>query len=443
MKEEDLLLKQTVDGFASENINTIANRMFGTIDKNGHYDISQPIKDELVKLPKFKKTTFNNSVFCVVNKPGIGELVFKIDYEKNTKDNVAKATMYLLENLYKVNGYLQDTIKTKIAEYVSGLDGFIENSYKEFNVSVKWETGADDDDGGMEYIPQSKYMLAQKAFLDALNKLTSDKYNAIYEDYFTEKLKVINGLGSDFSKAVLEDFRTEYAKIEKFFLSNKDYKALSELLDVCVERNRLLKTPIGPQEQARYEQEKEYFAEIEKATAVFTKKAEDIRENAVEKAKNRLDEAQKESVEELSKVVVKPVAEAKPEPKPEAKKEKTEPVKPTNIPKTSGSEKTPKPESNSEKVIVTEPIKNPSAKEIGNYIYIKKYLDGKNKKNDSGKKIEETPVVKGDTNKSDNKGSDKKQTEMDFDLLNDDAGLGNSTSGNGTPVPNADDLLTK
>ncbi|MBP5651766.1 MAG: hypothetical protein J6X00_03780 [Clostridia bacterium] len=387
MKEEDLLFKQTVDGFASEKINTIANRMFGTIDKNGHYDISQPIKDELVKLPKFKKTTFNNSVFCVVNKPGIGELVFKIDYEKNTKDNVAKATMYLLENLYKVNGYLQDTIKTKIAEYVSGLDGFIENSYKEFNVSVKWETGADDDEGGMEYVPQSKYLLAQKAFLDALNKLTSDKYNAIYEDYFTEKLKVINGLGSDFSKAVLEDFRSEYAKIEKFFLSNKDYKALSELLDVCVERNRLLKAPIGPQEQARYEQEKEYFAEIEKATAVFTKKAEDIRENAVEKAKNRLDEAQKESVEELSKVVVKPVAEAKPEPKPEVKKEEPAPAKKEPAkPAASSTSTTEQPEKNADAKSAEKPIRGTSV--------IDRLRELTNKQSNFGEKLQESKETK-------------------------------------------------
>ena len=143
---EALIRENTLDNFATERIDTIANGLLGTYNDQGVYEISDAVKEELTKLTKYKKTTFNNSLFCVVNRPGIGELVFKIDYEKNTHDNIAKATMYVLENLYKVNGYLQNTIKTEIAEYVGQLDDFIEKSYKQFNINVKW-----DDDEGMEY----------------------------------------------------------------------------------------------------------------------------------------------------------------------------------------------------------------------------------------------------------------------------------------------------
>ena len=310
MSNDQLIMEKTLDNFASEKINTIANHMFGTYDKKGQYTISQPIKDELIKLTKYKKTTFNNSIFCVVNKPGIGELVFKVDYEKNSKDNVAKATLYLLENVYKVNGYLQDTIRTEIGEFVGDINGFIQNSYDKFNISTQWDTG---DDDGRDYLIDEEsapsmfaYITAQKQFLEALDKLTSDKINKVYEEFFTEKLKVINSLGNSFSKSVLEDFRNEYAKVEKFFLSNKDYKALSELLDVCVERNRLSKAPVSPEEMAKYEMEKEYFDKISDATKKFTKEAEAIRENAVIKAKNRLDEVQKAHVEEIEKATIAP-----------------------------------------------------------------------------------------------------------------------------------------
>ena len=341
--ETPLKMDKTLDGFASEKINTISNRMLGEIDKAGNYVISQPIKDELLKLTKFKKTTFNNSIFCVVNRPGIGELVFKVDYEKNSKDNVAKATIYLLENSYKVNGYFQDTIQTKIGEYTGSIDGFIENSYNTFNISTKWDEDDVKEDVGDVVVNNYEYLTAQKQFLESLNKLTVDRYNKIYEEFFTDKLKVINSLGNNFSKAVLEDFRNEYAKIERFFLSNKDYKALSELLDICIERNRLGKEPITPEEIAREKEEKEYFEQIKLSIEQFTRQAERIRENAVEKAKNRLNEQEQQKLQEIVKPKVeqakeaeepaKAPAEKKPE-KPKAQPKQAEKPKPVAKPKT-------------------------------------------------------------------------------------------------------------
>ncbi len=303
MSEDKTLLTMdnTLDGYASEQIEVISNGLLGTYDDDGHYTISEPVKQELVKMAKYKKTTFNNSVFCVVNRPGLGELVFKIDYEKNTNDQVAKATMYVLENLYKVNGYLQNTIKTPIAEFVGDLDNFIETSYRKFNVNVIW---SDDDDGGMERKGDNDpsvyaYISAQKQFVSALDRLTTDKYNKIYEEYFTERLRILNAQGTDFSRAVLETFRQEYAKIEKFFLSAKDYKALSQLLDVCVEKNKLSRAPKTPQEKAQVAQEQQYIKAITPSIEKFSKAAEQIRESAVEKAKNRLSKDDKQRIEEI------------------------------------------------------------------------------------------------------------------------------------------------
>ncbi len=325
MSEDKTLLTMdnTLDGYASEQIEVISNGLLGAYDDDGHYTISEPVKQELVNMTKYKKTTFNNSVFCVVNRPGLGELVFKIDYEKNTNDQVAKATMYVLENLYKVNGYLQNTIKTPIAEFVGDLDNFIETSYRKFNVNVIW---SDDDDEGMERKGEDDpsvyaYISAQKQFISALDRLTTDKYNKIYEEYFTERLRVLNAQGTDFSRAVLETFRQEYAKIEKFFLSAKDYKALSQLLDVCVEKNKLSRAPKTPQEQAQVAQEQQYIKAITPSIEKFSKAAEQIRESAVEKAKNRLSKDDKQRVEEIQATPAKEVAPAQKETTQAPKKE--------------------------------------------------------------------------------------------------------------------------
>ncbi len=293
----------SLDNYTSENVSAISNCLLGEYDEQGNYVISDLIKEELVKLTKYKKTTFNNSVFCVVNRPGIGEMVFKIDYEKNTKDNIAKATMYILENLYKVNGYLQETIKTKVAEFTGDLQGFIENSYEHFHVTVRW----DDDDADVKEKKFADdpstfaYISAQKQFQSALDKLTSEKYNKIYEKYFSEKLRILNGLGNEFSRAVLDEFRLEYAKVEKFFLTGKDYKALSELLDVCVEKHTLGKTPVTPQEQTRVAQEKEYVKKLTPVIKKFHDEAERIRDNAVDNAIRHLNKDEKVHVNDILK----------------------------------------------------------------------------------------------------------------------------------------------
>ena len=286
--------KPTLDQFATEKVNVINCGLLGDYvgDK---YEISSYVTEELLAMPKYKKTTFKNSVFLSAYLPTQGEVVFEIVYEKNSVNNTAMATIYVLENEYKVNGYLQNTLKTKLSVYVDDLDGFIEKSYVKFNV-LNDKLG-----DGKNYKVQADpnlqgYISAKKQFTGLLKQLTQDQYLKIYKSYFEQKLKLIKGLNNDFSNNLLDKFNAEYAKIEKYFLQNKDYKSLSELLDKCFEDVYGLNPNLK-------DQEKEYREKILPLIIQFSNSAETLIENAKPKAITKLKKDDKEKVEKIQQEV--------------------------------------------------------------------------------------------------------------------------------------------
>lgn len=278
------------DNLIDKKLNVINNGLLGDYDAKGNYIISDQIKAELVGLTKLKKTTFNNSVFCVSMKPGIGELTFQVVYEKDTLHNTAKATLYVLENIYKVNGYFQNTIKTKVGEYTDVLANFIEDSYTKYNINIKY---SDVDDGGRDYSviddpSLQSFIAAKRSFLLALNRLTEDKYNVIYEEYFEKRLQLLKSLDSDLSRSILAGFSDEYTKIEKYFLTKKDYRALSELLDKCVEQQTLYRAPVTELEKRKLAQQKQLQDKTIPIINDFSKKINNVSETAVARAEKLL-----------------------------------------------------------------------------------------------------------------------------------------------------------
>ena len=111
-KDKRLYHKLTQDNYVTEKIDVIHNNLLGSYNDDGKYIIAPIIVDELIKLPKTKKTAFGNSIFCVGNLLGYRELVFELMFSDKTQDNNAAATLFVLEEVDKINGYLQNTLKT-------------------------------------------------------------------------------------------------------------------------------------------------------------------------------------------------------------------------------------------------------------------------------------------------------------------------------------------
>ena len=134
----------TQDNFVTEKIDVIQNNLLGIYEDDGDYKISPQIVKELLSLHKVKRTTFANSVFCVGNLLGYGELVFELTFDSKTHNGKsASATLYLLEDVDKINGYLQNTIKTELEVFNEVVENFIEETYKHFNIDSEEDDDAE------------------------------------------------------------------------------------------------------------------------------------------------------------------------------------------------------------------------------------------------------------------------------------------------------------
>ena len=277
------------DNFTTEKVNVISNCLLGNyVDKQ--YIITDDIKDELITVKKVKKSVFKNSVFCSAYIVGYGDVVFEVTFQKNTVKSVAMAELFVLENEYKINGYIQNTIRTKVGQYIDDLDNFIEKTYDYFNIELTEHRIAErkEDEETINYIN------AKRNFNINMSKLTKKDYNKLYRNYVTARLELLKKANNDYSNTVLDKFNGEFAKIEKFFLQDDNYKALSELLDKCIEDV----SGVNP----KFAQEEKLI--VEQLTPVvedFSKQADEIFEKAQPKAMNSLDKEDKTRMEDIER----------------------------------------------------------------------------------------------------------------------------------------------
>lgn len=286
--------KITQDNFTTEKIDVIENTLLGDYDDNGHYFIAPQIINELLELKKHRKSSFGNSMFCIGRLLGYGEIVFELAFNKKTKvGEQALAKLYVLENVDKINGYLQNTIKTKIAEFSSDVDNFIEVAFNHFKIT---NTEVDDEGKERKLIDdlnnEESFILAKKQYSLLLEKLTEEKFLDAYGKYFTFRISALTKLDNEFAKAVLDAFNEEYALIENVFLENKNYKVLNELLDKCIES-------VSGLNPTFVEQEKDFNEKTAPALETFIASVDRLNEKFGHKALNMLDKDDREKVEEI------------------------------------------------------------------------------------------------------------------------------------------------
>ena len=201
MEKEKFVRKTTQDSFITEKVDIFKNNLLGEYDDEGNYEIAPQIVNELIELKKVRKSSYENSMFCVGNLLGFGEISFEICYDKSRdQDNNATAYLYVLEDVDKINGYLQNILKTKISEFSSTDSDFIEETYAKFNV-----TDESQDDEGREKKTlddlelEDSYILAKKAYMLLLGKLSEEKVLDAYGKYFTARLTTLTKLDNEFS----------------------------------------------------------------------------------------------------------------------------------------------------------------------------------------------------------------------------------------------------
>lgn len=285
----------TLDDFVTERADVIVNKLLGDYNKKGDYVINKKIIAELISMPKNKRSSFNNAIYCVSKGPTGQELIFEIVFKKNTKNAVASAQMNVLENVEKVNGYIINTLKTAVGKFTDDLTpDFVTKACKTFNIDQNVGPVKEKKDDEFE---KSNFIEARMKLISALDNITQEDYNKIYEEYFNKRLALLKTLDSGFANQVLEIFNNEYSKVEKYFLLDNsgkkltDYKSLNELLDKSFEDI----SGINPEYE---EQEKLYRERILPILGMFAASAAQIEKFAEEKVENVVPKKEREQLKE-------------------------------------------------------------------------------------------------------------------------------------------------
>ena len=265
---------ETYDNFVTEKVDVIQNKLLGDYNAKGKYVINKKIVNELVELVKVKKESYNNSIFATA-KTKAGKLIdFQIDFKKNSNSNLAAGVLSTLEPVEKQGGRLTNIIKTPIAKYSNTLTpDFIDRTLETFNVIIADEAIKNKSDEG-----QDAYLIKRNMLLKALDGLTADNYNIIYEDYFTQRINLLKQTNNAYSKKILAIFNEEFNKMSEYFLVDKkskkitNYKAMNELLDKAFEDLSGLDN--------YKEQEKQYRERILPILGMFISSAERVEKTA-------------------------------------------------------------------------------------------------------------------------------------------------------------------
>ncbi len=224
------------DGYVTERLAVHKNQLLGDYDQGGEYRISSKIVKELMQMRKVKKHTYNNSMFCVSDNLGIGELLFEIHYEKKAVGKKAFSEIFVLEDVYKVNGYFVNTIRTKIGEFVSTVDNYIEKSYDYYNITLADEEEGRDklDNVGADY----PYIMAKQEYERVMLRTIAKDMEDAYKKFFDTKMSIANGEKGEYFVNVVAGYESEYNLIKDRFLTangDNNYVAYNELLDKVIE----------------------------------------------------------------------------------------------------------------------------------------------------------------------------------------------------------------
>ncbi len=217
---------------ASRKYDVIANALLGNYDDDGHYTIAPEILKELAGLRKLVGTTneFGTELKAPYKNGVSFNFLLKLGKE-NPETHTAESTLYLMEIINKVNGYIQNILTTPVATYTYKFDEHYKDyCYRAFNVVSNID---DKDEGALngDNINIDKRL----EYLEAVKTVSKDKYLVLEESFFNSRLQILNELPQ--GALVLSEFNKKRAALEKYFMNNpkNKYRALNELLTSIIE----------------------------------------------------------------------------------------------------------------------------------------------------------------------------------------------------------------
>lgn len=200
-------------------LETITNRLLGNyVDST--YTIDKIISAELATMPKVIVSDFNGKIFAESDTDS-GKFTFEISFDIENRF----ANLYILERIVKANGYIVNTLRTLVSSVRCVSADMTEKAKKAFHVVTDGEVLS------MSNYPNISTELNVKS---RANQRYMAKIDELYGKLFVAKMSALNQQKDDFCDAVLDNFNDEHNKIEGYFLKDKNYKALCDLLQANI-----------------------------------------------------------------------------------------------------------------------------------------------------------------------------------------------------------------
>ncbi len=228
---------KSLDNYVTENVDVIQNKLLGDYNSDGEYTIEQRITNELVKLKKKEKESYNSDIFCTA-KTAKGDVIdFKISIKSNPKNKQDIAVLEVLEGVAKQGGKSVNIIQTTIAKYVDkDTKDFRDKALQYYNVETESNKGRD-----VKEIDEDN-INSRKDFLAKLDEVSYNEINKAYKEYYNARVKTLKRGQNTYSKDLLDMLRNDISDpVTAMFFKDKkyklgfNYKAMNEVLDNAVE----------------------------------------------------------------------------------------------------------------------------------------------------------------------------------------------------------------
>jgi len=233
--------KQEIDRYKLEQyIDVVDNLLLGNYNEFGHYEIEEEIVKELIDCRKVIEDNFENLLFLksesAVN--AFSNLHFVVRVTESEKPNFNKATLELLEPIYKAKGFIENTQATLLKKVVLENNAiFKDEVYKAFNIIVGNNNGAkreniqeiskvDSDENFKNVIDRKAKLLYVKEKIDS---------QADQEECHKANMEELGKTQE--GQKVIESYNKDLAVAKKYLnIKPNDFKSRNELLLKNIER---------------------------------------------------------------------------------------------------------------------------------------------------------------------------------------------------------------
>lgn len=200
-----------------EQIDVYDNLLLGDWNRYGEYQLDDAIKKELIEIPKYYTSAFGDNMFCETYDQidQFGKLEFSVKIQNNVpKQGYITATLNLLEQIDRANGYYQNT-NTGVVDTFVDLDtpGFTVDCFKKFNIFQKKEDGLLNKKN-----PEVDEIVARKRQLFTQKQKLMPKLDGYFKKVVDKKMKALKE--SAVGKEIIDKFYGDGATITGFFIKD-------------------------------------------------------------------------------------------------------------------------------------------------------------------------------------------------------------------------------